>query len=99
MTKTSADTKCKLAALEIEQIAEAKDYLLFGRGGCVAMVHGSSIGSSGYMTDKGLAYLFWRDGKPWLVSKGSEMAAQPEQVAEIQRFSEDLKSALETAAE
>ncbi|SPE28937.1 conserved hypothetical protein [Candidatus Sulfopaludibacter sp. SbA3] len=79
---------------QIERIAEAQEYILYGRGACVAMVHGRSLGSSGYMTEKGLAFLFWRDGRPWLVSKGSEVEAAPEQVQEIQKFSEDLKNAL-----
>ena len=83
----------------IERIAEAKDYILYGRGPCVAMVHGSSIGSSGYMTEKGIAYLVWRDGRPWLVSKGSEVAATAEQVQEIQKFSDDLKQRIMAADE
>ena len=87
----------RLADLQIERIAEAKEYVLFGRGSCVAMVHGDSLGSSGYMTEAGLAYLFWREGRPWLVSKGSEAAALPQQVEEIQKFSEDLKLALAVA--
>ncbi len=58
------------------------------------MVHDASLGSSGYMTENGLSYLYWREGKAWLVSKGSEVVAAPEQVEEIQTFSEDLKKAL-----
>jgi len=81
----------------IERIAEAKEYVLYGRGACVAMVRGSSIGSSGYMTEKGIAYLVWRDGRPWLVSKGSEVPATPEQVGEIRKFSEDLKQRIMAA--
>ena len=90
----STDVAARLAGLGIERVAEAKEYILYGRGACVAMVHGSSLGSSGFMTESGLAYLFWREGGYWLVSKGTEVAAQPEQVAEIQKFSEDLKEAL-----
>ncbi len=90
----SPEVLSRLAELRIERIAEAKEYVLFGRGACVAMVHGASVGSSGFMTENGLAYLFWREGKAWLVSKGSEIAAEAEQVEEIQRFSEDLKEAL-----
>jgi len=90
----SAAVAARLAGFHIERIAEAKEYILYGRGACVAMVHGTSVGSSGLMTEQGLAYLFWREGRPWLVSKGSEVAAEPDQVAEIQKFSEDLKAAL-----
>ena len=89
----STDVAARLAGLGIECVAEAKEYILYGRGACVAMVHGSSLGSSGFMTENGLAYLFWRHGRPWLVSKGLEVAAQPEQVAEIQKLSEDFKEA------
>jgi len=90
----SPEVLSRLAELRIERIAEAKEYVVYGRGACVAMVHGASPGSSGYMTESGLAYLYWRDGKAWLVSKGSEVAAAPEQVREIQEFSDDLKKAL-----
>ena len=88
-----------LAGFGIEQVAETKDFVLYGRGACVAMVHAGSIGSSGYMTESGLAYLFWREGRPWLVAKGHEVEATAEQVAEIQSFSEDLKKALWAADE
>ncbi len=90
----SPEVLSRLADLRIERIAEAKEYVLYGRGACVAMVRGASPGSSGFMTENGLAYLFWREGKAWLVSKGSEAEAAPEQVEEIQTFSEDLKKAL-----
>jgi hypothetical protein len=90
----SPEVLSRLAELRIERIAEAKEYVLYGRGACVAMAHGTSVGSSGFMTESGLAYLYWREGKAWLVSKGREVAAEPEQVEEIQTFSEDLKKAL-----
>jgi hypothetical protein len=89
----SPETAALLAQLGIEQIAETKEYYLYGRGACIAMVHGTSLGSSGFMTERGLAYLVWRDGEAWLVGKGNEVAAAPEQVREIQKFSEDLKKA------
>jgi hypothetical protein len=88
------EVAARLARLNIEQIAVAKDYVLYGRGSCVAMVHGNSLGSSGYMTDTGLAYLFWRDSKAYLVSKGREVEAESEQVDAVQAFSRDLKEAL-----
>jgi hypothetical protein len=90
----SPEVAARLARLNIEQIAVAKDYVLYGRGSCVAMVHGASLGSSGYMTEIGLAYLFWRESNPFLVSKGREVPAEPEQVEAIQAFSKDLKEAL-----
>ena len=86
-----------LAEFRIERLAETKDFVLYGRGSCVAMVHGDSVGSSGFMTENGLAYLYWREGRPWLVSKGHECPAAPDQVEEIQKFSEDLKKAIGAA--
>jgi hypothetical protein len=46
------------------------------------------------MTEKGLAYLVWRDGEAWLSAHGSQVAAEAEQVEDIRKFSEDLKMAL-----
>ncbi len=90
----SPPVAARLADLGIERIVEANQYVMLARGSCVAMVHGSSLGSSGYMTESGLAYLVWRAERPWLVSKGSEIEAAPQQVEEIRKFSEDLKLAL-----
>ena len=83
----------------IQQLAETKEYRLYGRDNCLAMVHftqsgDSSIGSSGLMTDHGIAYLMWRDGRPLLVSKGIEVPAMEEQVAILREFSADLKALL-----
>jgi len=82
-------------------MAEGARFCAFGRDGCVAMVARSAgqqgfagIGSSGLALDQGLGYLVWRDEKPLLVGHGFEAPARPDQVAAIQRFSSDLKSAL-----
>jgi hypothetical protein len=88
----------RLAGCRIELVAEARGISVFARQECLALVQGDSIGSSGIMTESGLAYLVWRDGRAWLVSKGSEVAAAPAEVETIRRFSEDLKRALEPAA-
>ena len=89
----------RLAACDILMAAEARDYCMFVRGNCVALVQSvsdrfTSIGSSGMMTEKGLAYLVWIDGKAMLASHGSQVEADAEQVEAIQRFSEDLKKIL-----
>ena len=81
---------------EIQLIAETKEYRVYGRENCVAMVHftqsgDTSIGSSGMMTESGVAYLVWRDGKPSLVAKSTDVAATPEQVETLRAFAEDLK--------
>jgi len=89
----------RLAALDIALISEARRYAIFARGNCVALVERNeagfaSLGSSGMMTENGLAYLVWRDGCPLLVAKGVEQPAEAQQVDNIRRFSTDLKSAL-----
>ena len=83
---------------------------MFTRGRCVALVKpgtggktagatassasAAGIGSSGIMTEAGLAFLVWRDGRPYLAAKGRETPASPEQVDEVEKFSVDLKCAL-----
>ena len=68
---------------------------LYVRGNCVAGA-GPTQGSTGLMTEQGLAYLVWREGVAILSSKSGEVPATAEQVAEICQFTEDLKSALAT---
>ena len=77
---------------------------VYVRGDCIAAVgptQGGGVatnqGSTGMMTDQGLAYLVWRDGQPYLAAKGGETPATPEQVETIRRFSQDLSNALNTA--
>jgi hypothetical protein len=87
-----------LADFNISQIT-AGQVLLFVRDNCMATAghtaEGSlTLGSTGMMTDKGLAYLVWRDGQALLAAKGSETPADPGQVDTIRKFSDDLKSAL-----
>ena len=72
---------------------------MFVRGNCVALVQCAgdrftSIGSSGMMTENGLAYLVWSDGKATLSSHGNQVEPGAEEVGTIRRFSEDLKVAL-----
>jgi hypothetical protein len=89
----------RLAACDIQMAAQAKDYCMFVRGNCVALVQFTgerftSIGSSGTMTDQGLAYLVWNDGKAMLSSHGKQVEADAGQVDAIRTFSEDLKVAV-----
>ena len=91
----------RLAARDIVLAAQAKDYCMFVRGNCMALAQTAegaftSIGSSGMMTEQGLAYLVWRDGEPWLAAHGSQVAANAEQVEALRKFSEDLKVVLAT---
>jgi hypothetical protein len=46
------------------------------------------------MTEKGLAYLVWIDGKAMLASHGSQVEADAQQVEAIRQFSEDLKKTI-----
>jgi hypothetical protein len=89
----------RLAACDILMAAQAKDYCMFVRGNCVALVQTAgdrftSIGSSGLMTENGLAYLVWSEGKAMLSSHGGHVEAGAEQVEAIQKFSEDLKKTI-----
>ena len=85
----------RLEDLGIRRIVEGPAVSLYVRGNCIAAVGGTQ-GSTGVMTESGLAYLVWRDGKALLSAKGTEVPATPEQVEEIRQFTEDLKSALST---
>ena len=73
---------------------------MFVRDNLIALVERTaegfgSIGSTGMLTDRGLVYLVFRDGRTLLAGKGFEQTATPEQISQIRRFSEDLKSALQ----
>jgi hypothetical protein len=89
----------RLAACEIQLAAQAQGYTMFVRGNCVALVQSAgdqftSIGSSGMLTENGLAYLVWSAGKAMLASHGTQVEADAEQVETIRRFSEDLKETI-----
>jgi len=89
----------RLATRNIQVAAEAPGHYMFVRDVCMALVERAadgfgSIGSTGVMTENGLAYLVWREGRPLLVGKGGETAVEASQIDAIRRFSEDLKAAL-----
>ena len=92
------ETAARLAGCGIQLAAESPQYNMFTRGCCVALVGpaaaATGIGSSGMMTETGLAFLVWREGRPYLAAKGRETLASSAQVEEIQEFSLDLKRAL-----
>jgi hypothetical protein len=87
----------RLAALDIQAMAEAKEYFMLTRELCVAMVHrtaeGYSAGSAGMMTGNGLSYLVWREGRALLAGKGAVAEADQDQIDTIRKFSEDIKAA------
>uniref|UniRef100_Q01RU3 Uncharacterized protein n=1 Tax=Solibacter usitatus (strain Ellin6076) TaxID=234267 RepID=Q01RU3_SOLUE len=82
-----------LEDLGISLISEGAAVRIYARENCIAAV-GQGQGSTGLMTEQGLAYLVWRDGQAFLAAKGTETPATPEQVEAIQKFSRDLSTAL-----
>jgi hypothetical protein len=83
----------------IELLVEARSHRLYGRGNLVALVTrtaegDASVGSTGILLERGLAYLVWREGRAFLVGKGFEQPGTDEQVAQMRAFSEELKAAL-----
>jgi hypothetical protein len=98
----NSELEARLEGFGIGLFAESPAVSIFMREGCVAMVGrtsggGLSLGSTGMLTDHGLAYLVWRDGQACLAAKGGEVAADAGQVEAIRKFSEDLKAALQLA--
>ena len=84
-----------LGSSGIQLISEAPSYAMFARDNLVALVertpHGyGSIGSTGVWTERGLAYLLWREGQAFLSGKGFEDKASEEQVSAVRQFSADL---------
>ena len=78
---------------------EITTHYVFERDGFVALVERTpdgfgGIGSPGILTGKGFAALIHRGDRSYFVAKNFEQQAQPDQVAALQRFSRDLKSAL-----
>ena len=88
----------RLEDLNIRRMVEGPAVTVYVRDNCIAAVGNAGgaqgQGSTGMMTDQGLAYLVWRDGQAYLSGKGVEIPATAEQIDAIQKFSEDLKDAL-----
>ena len=78
---------------------EITTHYVFERDSFVALVERTldgfgGIGSAGILTGNGFAALIHRGDRSYFVAKNFEQEAQPEQVAALQRFSVDLKTAL-----
>jgi hypothetical protein len=86
----------RLEDFGIRLMVEGPVVSIYVRENCIGVVSGGSQGSTGLLTEQGIAYLVWRDGQPLLSSKGLERPATAEQVEAIRKFSEDLNSALNT---
>jgi hypothetical protein len=87
----------RLDDLNIRLMVEGPAVSIYVRDNCIAAAQGGNQGSTGMMTEQGLAYLVWREGRPYLAAKGGETPATQEQVETIRKFSADLKSALNNA--
>jgi hypothetical protein len=88
-----------LGSTGIQLLSETPTYSVFARDNLIALVERTpqgygSIGGTGILTERGLAYLVWRNGQAFLAGKGFELPASDDQVALVRRFSEDLKAAL-----
>jgi len=88
-----------LGATGIQLLSETPTHYLFARDNLVALVERTpqgcgSIGGTGILTERGLAYLVWREGQALLAGKGFEQPADSDQVAAVRMFSADLKAAL-----
>ena len=89
----------ELGSTGIQLLSEARSYSIFARDNLIALVERTaegygSIGGTGILTEWGLGYLVWREGRAFLAGKGFEAPATDAQVAAVCRFSEDLKAAL-----
>ena len=67
----------RLDELNIRLMVQGPAVSIYARENCIAAVGGggSGQGSTGMMTELGLAYLVWREGRPYLAAKGSEIPA------------------------
>jgi len=88
-----------LGATGIQLLSETPTHYLFARDNLVALVERTpqgcgSIGGTGILTERGLAYPIWRDGLALLAGKGFEQPATDTQMAAMRKFSQDLKAAL-----
>ena len=87
----------RLDDLNIRLMVQGPAVSIYARENCIAAVGAGGSGgqgSTGMMTEQGLAYLVWREGRPYLAGKGSETPATAEQVEAIRKFSQDLSDAL-----
>ncbi len=86
----------RLAASGIQLAAETESHYLCVRDNCIALVErrAGTPGSTGVLTEQGIAYLIRRDGQVFLKSKSAELPASEEQITAIETFSRDLVEAL-----
>ena len=103
-TKPVADEiTTRLKAVDVWQMVNAACYGVFVRSGCMVVAQrnpGSgeyvSLGSAGCSLEgMGIAFLQWKDEKPYLVRKDFDpVPATPEQLETLRKFSKDVQNAL-----
>ena len=76
----------ELGSTGIQLVSETRSYWMFARDNLLALVERTSdgyggIGSTGILTERGLAYLVWRDGQAFLAGKGFELQATDNTIA------------------
>ena len=88
--------QARLAAAGIQLAAETASHYLLARGEFIALVELATLspGSTGMLTENGLAYLVWRGGEARLKSRTADLPATADQVDAIRAFSRDLEAAL-----
>ncbi len=93
-----------LSQLGIEPLqlpGQEQRHIFFLRDRYAALVERSGdgafgrVGTAGCMTERGLAMLMWREGKPYFVAKGGhEAEAEESDVAGLRAFTADLERVL-----
>ena len=96
-----AAVKAKLAQLaelgiELLPLQGLERHFVFCRQGYIALVTRTEegfgqVGSAGVLTERGMAVLVWKRGKPYFVAKGFEIEATEEQVTALRTFARDLE--------
>jgi hypothetical protein len=93
----------RLEAAGVRQMVNAAYYGVFVRNGCMVVAQRNpdtgqytSLGSAGYSVEGvGVAFLQWKDEKPYLFRKDFDpLPATPEQLEILRQFSADVKAAI-----
>ena len=87
------------ANIELLPLPQLSNHFVFTRDGFVSLVERrgqdfGDIGGAGILIERGFAPLIWRGEDAYFVFKGSEQRATAEQIAQIRKFSGDLRAAL-----
>lgn len=88
------------AGIELVPAPEITTHFIFRRDLYAALVERradgfGAVGSAGLLTERGLAPLVLRGTQQFFVGKGFEQPASAEEAADLRRFSNDLRKALQ----